>query len=66
MGEAYFGILIIMDTMTFDRDELYWSQRESHWLLGSKIGEVMSRDRYVQIKPFKFVNLVISANTLSL
>ena len=34
--KAYFGISIIMDTMKFDRDELYWSQSESHWLLGSK------------------------------
>jgi len=50
--KAYFGILIIMDTMKFDRDELYWSQSESHWLLGSKIGEVMSHDRYVQIKHY--------------
>ena len=34
--KAYFGILIIMDTMKFNRDELHWSQSESHWLLGSK------------------------------
>jgi len=49
---AFYGILILMDTMKFDRDELYWSRNEKHWLLGSKIGEVMSRDRYVQIKRY--------------
>jgi hypothetical protein len=50
--KAYFGLLILMDTMKFDRDELYWSQSEKHWLLGSKIGEVMSRDKFVQVKRY--------------
>ena len=26
----------LMVTIKFDRDKLYWSQSESHWLLGSK------------------------------
>ena len=33
--KAFYGILIIMDTMKFSRDELYWSESDKHWLLGS-------------------------------
>ncbi|KAK3590559.1 hypothetical protein CHS0354_008489 [Potamilus streckersoni] len=50
--KAFYGILIIMDTMKFERDELYWSESDTHWLLGSKIGQVMSRDRFFQIKRY--------------
>ena len=48
--KAFYGILIIMDTMKFARDELYWSESDKHWLLGSKISQVMSRDRFFQIR----------------
>ncbi|KAL3872188.1 hypothetical protein ACJMK2_040131 [Sinanodonta woodiana] len=41
-----------MDTMKFARDELYWSENDKHWLLGSKIGKVMSRDRFFQIRHY--------------
>lgn len=38
--------------MKFDRDEMYWSHSDIHCLLGSKLGDVISRDRYVQIKRY--------------
>lgn len=50
--KAFYGLLILMDIMKFDREELYWSDNPSFRLVGSKFGEVMPRDRFVQIKRY--------------
>lgn len=50
--KAYYGILLLMEVMKFDRDELYWSQSTKHWIIGSYIGEIMPRDRFIQIKRY--------------
>jgi len=50
--KAYYGLLLLMDVMQYDRDEHYWSHNATHWLVGSKFGDVMSRDRFVQIKRY--------------
>ena len=50
--KAYYGLLILMDIMRYDRDEMYWSDNGNFWLVGSKFGDVMPRDRYVQIKRY--------------
>ncbi|XP_061184352.1 piggyBac transposable element-derived protein 4-like [Saccostrea echinata] len=50
--KAYYGILLLMEVMTFERDELYWYNNEKYWVIGSKIGEIMTRDRYIQIKRY--------------
>ena len=46
--KAYYGLLILMDTMKFERDEMYWSESNHYQLVGSRFGEIMPRDRYVQ------------------
>ena len=50
--KAYYGMLLLMGVMKFDRDELYWSQSDKHWSISSKFGEIMPRDRFVQIKRY--------------
>lgn len=42
--KAYYGILLLMDIMNFERDELYWSNNNKHWLFGSSIGEILTRN----------------------
>ena len=50
--KAYHGILFMMDVMQFERDELYWYSSHKYWVPSSKIGEIMARDRFVQIKRY--------------
>ena len=38
--------------MQFDREEMYWSNNNKHWLVGSSFGEVMTRTRFTQIKRY--------------
>ena len=54
--KAYYGLLILMDTMKFERDEMYWSESSQYKLVGSRFGEIMPRDRYVQIKRYLHFN----------
>ena len=39
--KAFYGILILMDIMKFDREELYWMDSQEFRFVGSKIGEIM-------------------------
>ena len=50
--KAYYGLLFLMEVMKFDRLEMYWATSSAHWLVGSAFGEVMSRDRFTQIKKY--------------
>ena len=50
--KAYYGHLFLMKVMKFDRLEMYWATSSAHWLVGSSFGEVMSRDRFMQIKKY--------------
>jgi hypothetical protein len=47
--KAYYGLLLLMEVMTMDRDELYWSTT-GHLVI--KFGNIMPRDRDVQIKRY--------------
>ena len=50
--KAFYGLLILMDVMKFEREELYWSDNKEFPLVRSKFGEIMPRDRFVQIKRY--------------
>lgn len=50
--KAFYGISLLTEVMKFDREELYWSNNDEYWLIGSKFGEVMPRNRYFQIKRY--------------
>jgi hypothetical protein len=50
--KAFYGLLILMDVMKFEREELYWSDNKEFPLVRSKFGEIMPHDRFVQIKPY--------------
>jgi hypothetical protein len=63
--KAYFGILIIMDTMTFDRDELYWSQSESHWLTNTLIPNLTGLSFMYCLMPSQPLNGIIASSTLT-
>ena len=45
--KAYYGLLLLMEVMKFDRDELYWSQSGNYWTITSKFGDVMPREIFV-------------------
>ncbi|KAK3093822.1 hypothetical protein FSP39_020617 [Pinctada imbricata] len=49
---AFYGLLFLMEVMSYDRDEMYWSNNAKHWLVGSKFGEIMTRDRFIQIRRY--------------
>lgn len=50
--KAFYGVLIALDVMRMDRDELYWSKSEKHFMVGSKIPIVFTRDRFFSIKKY--------------
>jgi len=50
--KAYYGLLILMGIMRYDRDEMYWTNNADIWLVGSRFGEVMSRNRFFQIRRY--------------
>jgi len=50
--KAFYGLVILMDIMKFEREELYWAYNQEICLVGSKFGEVMPWDRFVQIKRY--------------
>ncbi|KAK3103610.1 hypothetical protein FSP39_020511 [Pinctada imbricata] len=49
---AFYGLLFLMEVMSYDRDEMYWSNNAKHWLVGSKFGEIMTMDRFIQIRRY--------------
>lgn len=50
--KAFYILLILMDVMKFVSEELYWSDNKEFRLIRSKVGEIMPRDRFVQIKRY--------------
>ena len=50
--KAFYGLSLLMGSMQFDREEMYWSNNNKHWLVGSSFGEVMTRTRFTQIKRY--------------
>ena len=44
--KAYYGVLILMDVITCDRDELYWSQSTEYPYIRTEIPKIFSWDRY--------------------
>ena len=47
---VYYGLVIMKDIIKLDRDAHYWYQRGKHFLLFTISGNVMSRDRFFQIR----------------
>ncbi len=50
--KAFYGLSLLMGCMTFDRDEMYWSNSSKHKLIGSSFGEIMTRNRFIQIRRY--------------
>ncbi|XP_041364890.1 piggyBac transposable element-derived protein 3-like [Gigantopelta aegis] len=50
--KAYYGVLILMDVITCDRDELYWSQSTDYPYIRTEIPKIFSRDRFMQIRRY--------------
>ena len=50
--KAFYGVLIMMDIIKLDREDLYWKESDSHFLLGTNIPDVITRDRCMQIKRY--------------
>lgn len=48
--KVYYGVFIIMDIIKLDRDDLYWKEDDKYFMLGTRISDVVSRDRFMQIK----------------
>ena len=51
--KAYYGVLILMDIITCDRDELYWSQSTEYPYIRTEIPKICSRDRFMQIRRYR-------------
>jgi hypothetical protein len=63
--KAFYGLLILMDVMKFEREELYWSDNKEFPLVRSKFGEIMPRDRFVYcFIPRRPLNGIIASSTL--
>ena len=52
--KAYYGLLIMKDILRLDRDAHYWHTGAEHFLLSTKFGGVMSRDRFFQIRRYLY------------
>ena len=47
--KVYYGLVSMKDIIKLDRDAHYWHQGSKHFLLCTRFGNVMSRDRFFQI-----------------
>ena len=52
--KAYYGLVIMKDIIKLDRDAHYWHQGGEHFLLYTRFGNVMSRDRFFQIHRYLY------------
>ena len=52
--KVFYGLLIMKDIIKLDRDHHYWHQGGDHFLLYTRFGQVMSRDRFFQIKRYLY------------
>ena len=52
--KTFYGLLIMKDMIRLDRDAHYWSTSDSHYLLRTQFGAVMSRDRFFQIRRYLY------------
>ena len=52
--KAYYGLLIMKDILRLDRDAHYWYTGAEYFLLSTKFGGVMSRDRFFQIHRYLY------------
>lgn len=61
--KVYYGVLIMMDIIKLDRDDLYWKEDEKYFMFGTRISDVISKDRFMQIKRYlNFSNAVEQQN----
>ena len=47
--KSYYDLVIVKDIIKLDRDVHYWHQGGKRFLLYTRFGNVMSRDRFFQI-----------------
>ena len=52
--KVYYGLVIMKDIIKLDRDAHYWHQGGKHFLLYTRFGNVMSRDRFFQIRRYLY------------
>ena len=52
--KVYYGLAIMKDIIKLDRDAHYWHQGGKHFLLYTRFGNVMSRDRFFQIRRYLY------------
>ena len=52
--KVYYGLVIMKDIIELDRDAHYWHQGGKHFLLYTRFGNVMSRDRFFQIHQYLY------------
>ena len=50
--KLYYGVLIMIDIIKLDRDDHSWKEDERYFMLGTKISDIISRDRFMQIKRY--------------
>ena len=52
--KAYYGLVIMKDIIKLDRDAHYWHQGGKRFLLYTRFGNVISRDRFFQIHRYLY------------